>query len=145
MHEDKFITAPFPEDEDIVYVLRFQRPGESGMIPFYVGESRRGTRRIGDYITAQFSAATDFKVGIAVKALRSAECRIFVSHQPSANRRKDEAELIARYTQQGHKLLNAERSYNYRSADKAAEQTRIEQFVASLVQRDPHEPPPSAA
>ncbi|MCY2989134.1 MAG: hypothetical protein NTY19_14865 [Planctomycetota bacterium] len=137
MQEDKFSTVSFPEDEDIVYVLRFQRPSESEMSPFYVGESGRGTRRIGEYVSAQFAAATDFKVGVAVRALRNAGCKVFVSHQPSSNRRGDEAALISRYTKQGFRLLNAEPSYNYRSADRAAEQERIENFVAAILQSNP--------
>ena len=132
MREEDFETNPFPEDKDIVYVLRFKQPGTNVMIPFYVGQSRRGTRRIGEYVSAQFAAATDFKVGVAVKALRTTGYEVFVSYQPSNNRRKDEAELIKRYTNQGHKLLNAEPSYNYRSAQKEAELARIEQFVVAL-------------
>ena len=46
-----FVTVPFPNDEDIVYILCFKPTIESNLIPFYVGESRRGTRRIGDYLT----------------------------------------------------------------------------------------------
>ena len=133
MQEENFKTIPFPEDENIVYVLRFKRPDKANIIPFYVGESGRGTRRIGEYISAQFAAVTDFKVGIAVRTLRAAGCDVFVSYQSSNNRRVDEAELIKRYTIQGHRLLNAEPSYNYKSADKSAEQARIEQFVATLI------------
>ena len=88
-------------------------------------------------MSAQFAAATDFKVGVAVKALRNSGCEVFVSYQPSSNRREDEAKLIAQYSEQGHRLLNAERSYNYKSAEKAAEQERIEEFVAALLQSRP--------
>ena len=145
MHEEKFTTVRFPEDEDIVYVLRFKRPGDADMIPFYVGQSGRGTRRIGDYVSAQFAAATDFKVGIAIRALRGAECEVFVSHQASGNRRQDERQLIERYVKQGHRLLNAEPSYNYKSAEKSVEQSRIEQFVASLLQSNSRVPSPGDA
>ena len=141
MREEDFETIPFPEDRDIVYVLRFKKPNTNVMIPFYVGESRRGTRRIGEYVSAQFAAATDFKVGVAAKALRTAGYEVFVSHQPSTNRRKDEAELIKRYTNQGHKLLNAEASYNYRSAQKEVELARIEQFVVALTASIPSAQP----
>lgn len=133
MLEEDFEIIPFPADREIVYVLRFKQPGTTVMIPFYVGESRRGTRRIGDYVSAQFAAATDFKVGVAVKALLTAGCEVFVSYQPSINRRKDEAELIKRYTNQGHKLLNAEASYDYRLANQQVELARIEQFVLALI------------
>ena len=145
MQEENFTTIPFPEDKDIVYVLRFKRPDETKTIPLYVGESGRGTRRIGEYVSAQFAAATDFKVGVAVRTLRTAGCDIFVSYQSSKNRRADEAELISRYTSEGHKLLNAEPSYNYKSAEKAAEQARIEQFVAMLLQNSSATISPGAA
>ena len=141
MREEDFETNPFPEDKDIVYVLRFKQPGTNVMIPFYVGQSRRGTRRIGEYVSAQFAAATDFKVGVAARALRKACCEVFVSHQPSTDRRKDEAELIKRYTDQGHKLLNAEASYNYRSAQREAEHARIEQYIVALIASLPSAPP----
>jgi len=133
MQEEDFTTIPFPEDADIVYVLRFKRPGESKTIPLYVGESGRGTRRIGEYVSAHFAAATDFKVGVAVRTLRTAGCEVFVSYQSSINRRADEAALISRYTSEGHTLLNGEPSYDYKSAEKAAEQARIEQFVSKLL------------
>jgi hypothetical protein len=145
MQEDKFTTVPFPEDTDIVYVLKYRRPGELNLIPFYVGESGRGTRRIGEYVSAQFAAATDFKVGVAVRAFRAKGCDVFVSHQESTNRRADETELINRYTQLGHKLLNAVPSYNYKSAEKSAEQARIERFVIEVLQATTRGPSPSAA
>lgn len=133
MNEEHFETIPFPVDEDIVYVLRFRQPGRTEMIPFYVGESGRGTRRIGDYVNAQFAAATDFKVGVAIKAFQAAGCEVFVSHQASTNKRKDEAALITRYRDQGHKLLNDEKSYNYRSAERSVEHARIEQVVTNIL------------
>jgi len=132
MLEEKFTTIPFPEDTSIVYVLRFRRPGKSDLIPFYVGESNRGMRRIGDYVTAQFAAATDFKVGVAVRSLRAFGCDIFVSYQETSDRRVDEAELIRRYSIRGHKLLNALQGYNYRTAERSAEESRIKQFVNSI-------------
>ena len=145
MQEEHFTTEAFPEDMDIVYVLRYKRPDEGDTIPFYVGESRRGTRRIGDYLSAQFAASTDFKVGMAVQALREAGCEVFVSHQRSNDRRTDEAKLIDRYTKLGHKLLNSVPGYNYRSAQKSTEKTRIQQFVTELLQGAECGDSPSAA
>ena len=145
MQEENFIKILFPKDEDIVYVLRFKRTDETTTTPLYVGQSGRGTRRIGEYVSAQFAAATDFKVGVAVRTLLTAGCEVSVNYQSSSNRRADEAELISRYTKEGHRLLNAEPSYNYRSANKATEQARIEQFVATLLINDSAKIFPGAA
>jgi hypothetical protein len=133
MNDEGFITTPFPKDVGIVYILSFKQNGAENLVPFYIGESGRGTRRIGEYISAQFSAATDFKVGVAAKALQAAGCEVFVSYKESVSRKDLEAELISSYKSRGFKLLNHEASYNYKTADKSAEKLRFEAFVLSLL------------
>jgi hypothetical protein len=122
-----FSVMPFPEDQDIVYVLSFRPPSSADRVAFYVGQSRRGTRRLAEYGSAQFAAATDFKVGTAVRALRQAGCEVFVSYKRVEDRVAEENRLIKRFSQSP--LLNHEPSYNYRSASKASERARIEAWV----------------
>jgi hypothetical protein len=134
MQDEGFITIPFPKDEDIVYILSYRR-GEDEPAPFYVGESRRSTRRIGDYLTAQFAAPTDFKVGTAIKALQAAGCEVLVHYKLSNNRRQDEKAWIERLTGEGYALLNHERSFNHKTAKEDEERARIQMFVQSLLKR----------
>jgi hypothetical protein len=127
-----FTTIAFPQDEDIVYVLCFKRAGSSEELPFYIGESGRGTRRLGDYITAQFGAPTDFKVGVVVKALQEAGAEVSVKYKVSSNRKAEEAALI-RETSSQHALLNNEPSFNYKTDSKDEQYARFKSLALSLL------------
>ena len=133
LENDGFVTVPFPEDEGIVYVLSFSHAHVCEAVPFYVGESRRGMRRIADYGSAQFGAPTDFRVGTAVRMLRERGCKVFVSSKPHPERRASERELIARLRSQGFRLLNDEPSYNYKSTSKAAARANVETYVLQIL------------
>lgn len=132
MNFDGFSSIAFPRDEEIVYVLCFKRPGASEEIPFYVGESGRGTRRLNDYITAQFAAPTDFKVGVVVRALQQAGAEVLVKYRRSGDRKAEEAKLIqeaaARYP-----LLNHEAGFNYKTDDRAEQLRRFESVAQALL------------
>ena len=94
MNFEGFTTITFPRDEEIVYVLCFRARGSLEERPFYIGESGRGTRRLNDYITAQFAAPTDFKVGVVVQVLQEAGAEVTVKFKLSTDRKTEEARLI---------------------------------------------------
>ena len=124
-----FTSVAFPQDEEIVYVLCFKRQGETVEKPFYVGESRRGARRFGDYITAQFAAPTDFKVGVVVQTLQSEGAEVIVKYQRSVNRRSDEARLIQE-ARKYHPLLNDQRNYDHKINTPVERNIQMERFKA---------------
>jgi hypothetical protein len=128
-----FVELPFPDKCDIVYVLCFVSPGQVDRVPFYVGETSRHMGRIGDYITANFSAQTDFKVGEAVKCLRQLGCLVVIRYKESTNRKRDQDSLIASLRRQGFRLLNDLEGYNYITASEEDERRRIQGFVKTLV------------
>ena len=127
-----FTSITFPRDEEVVYVLCFKRPGSSEEIPFYVGESGRGTRRLSDYVTAQFAAPTDFKVGVVVKALQDAGAEVLVKYKVSANRKAEEAQLI-QAAASAHPLLNHEASFNYTADDRNEQFLRFKAVAEALL------------
>jgi hypothetical protein len=127
-----FHEIPFPDVGDIVYFLSFTKP-KCEPVPFYVGQSSRHVGRFGDYVSGNFTASTDFKVGEAVKYLRQLGLPVTIRFKESVNTRIDEAELIAAFKAQGLKLLNELEGYNYRCAIREEECRRIQSFVESLV------------
>ena len=142
MNFEGFKTITFPQDEEIVYVLCFRRPGSSEEEPFYIGESGRGTRRLSDYITAQFAAPTDFKVGVVVKALQEAGAEVTVKFKLSADRKAEESRLI-KEAQGAYPLLNTEASFNYKAASKEEQQTRFRSYAVALLSNTHTKPSPA--
>ena len=132
MNFEDFNSITFPKDEEIVYVLCFKRKDASEEIPFYIGESGRGTRRLADYITAQFAAPTDFKVGVVVAALQAAGAEVLVKYKRVADRKSEEA-LLIREAAKHYPLLNHELSFNYRTDDRAVQRKRFEVIASSLL------------
>ena len=132
MNFEEFSTISFPADEDVVYVLCFKRKGEPEEIPFYVGESGRGTRRLSDYITAQFAATTDFKVGVVVKELQAAGAEVLVKYKRSNERKLDEKNLI-RDAEKKYALLNNETGFNYKAADRTEQAERFKAIANALL------------
>lgn len=89
-----FEEMEFPKHRDIVYVLHYIQGEGAKTIPFYVGESSRHVGRFGDYVSANFTAATDFKVGEAVKYLREKGLRVVIKFQESHNRKEEEKRIL---------------------------------------------------
>ena len=54
-----FYALDFPQDTSAVYVIFCKRSNKE--VPIYVGEKNIIQRRIGDYVSASFTASTDFK------------------------------------------------------------------------------------
>ena len=130
-----FSEFVFPQHGDIVYVLCFKPPGVERAVPFYVGESSRHVGRFGDYLTAHFSASTDFKVGRAVRTLQARGCEVVVRYKNEVDRKAAESSLIAAYEAAGLMLLNSLQGYRYQIALEADEMAKVEAFVAELLRQ----------
>ena len=120
----------FPENSNIVYIIGFDDSGK--FKPFYVGESGRNIGRFGDYISAQFSAQTDFKVGIAVKRLMELEKKVIIKYRNSENKRKEQDVIIRKLRNKKIKLLNDVSGYNYKTANKEAETKKVRSFIDEI-------------
>ena len=129
---DDFKTLDFPSARvGVVYVLLYVADGAE--VPFYVGETERFTGRMDDYLWADFKASTDFKVGEAVKYLQSAKgLKVIVRYKESADRQKEEKQLIARLRAEGFRLLNDLKGYVYRTANEQTERLAVQQFCEML-------------
>jgi hypothetical protein len=136
MNFQGFHSITFPRDEEIVYVLCFKRPGSEEEVPFYIGESGRGTRRLNDYITKQFAAPTDFKVGVVVKALQDAGAEVTVKYKVSADRKAEEARLIKEAASH-NSLLNHVASFNYKTQSKEEQLARFASIARELLDETP--------
>ena len=129
----EFSEIPFPEDGNIVYVLFFKREGSSDYVPFYVGESGRHVGRFGDYVSAKFSASTDFKVGEAVRQLRDHGCKVIIRYKFTSNRRAEEQSIIQKLTANGLQLLNSMGGYKYLNANEHDERIRVKEFTTDIL------------
>lgn len=130
----------FPLNPNIVYVFVIVDSNEK-IIPFYVGESSRNIGRIGDYVSAKFSASTDFKVGEAIKYLLQKKIKIKFLFKESENRKSEEKRLIEEYEnflteKYGDlKLLNHFDGYNYKNAEENKERQKIREFVDKFINK----------
>lgn len=128
-----FSEMPFPEDGNIVYILCFKREGSSDYVPFYVGESGRHVGRFGDYVSAKFSASTDFKVGETVKQLRNHGCKVIIRYKFTTNRRAEEQSIIHKLMANGLQLLNSMDGYKYLKANEHDERIRVKEFTTNIL------------
>lgn len=103
---NEFMQIKFPVQPNIVYVICYKKDDRKE-IPFYVGKSTRSIGRIGDYVSANFSAQTDFKVGKAIDYLREERgYEIIVRYLECNNIDEKEKEMIRAIESDGYKLLN---------------------------------------
>ncbi|MGD0970952.1 MAG: hypothetical protein ABSA04_06050 [Desulfobaccales bacterium] len=65
---EEFLTIEFPQNINVVYIIYLTNQGVH--IPFYVGETGRFLVRVSDYMSANFKAQTDFKVGEAIRYIQ---------------------------------------------------------------------------
>ena len=70
-----------------------------------VGESSRNLGRMGDYLSAQRSAATDFKMGTPVEYLQPRGCPVVMKYKAAENRRAEQDRLHGALEAEGHLLL----------------------------------------
>ncbi len=128
-----YASLPFPKDGCVVYVFCFKSEGSTAYTPFYVGESSRGVGRIGDYISAKFSASTDFKVGRTSQHLLELGCDVTVFYKAASDRKTEEKRLAKQLRISGVALLNDIPGYDYAVADEEEELARIIEFAKRLV------------
>jgi hypothetical protein len=91
-----------------------------------------------DYLRASFGAATDFKVGEAVRYLAQNGIRVRVGCQEHPDRRcarAKESELIERLNSEGIPLLNNLDGYNYRAAIESDERSKVHKFCDDNILR----------
>jgi hypothetical protein len=124
-------TIEFPTKSDIVYVVGFQR--NAAFVPIYVGESTRNVGRFGDYVSAKFSAQTDFKVGVAAKHLQSLGFHVFIKYGETPDRKAEEGALRRLYQASGYQLLNGRFGYRYETANKKEMKERITNFIDEVL------------
>lgn len=130
---DDFNDIEFPRSGDIIYVIYFRANDKDRY--FYVGETCRNIGRLGDYVSGEFSAQTDFKVGEAVKYLFSFGYKVRVKYKESQNRQVDEKSLLDELRKK-YKMLNDLPGYKYQKADERKERLRIHDFMMRLLQED---------
>jgi hypothetical protein len=135
MDFDGFETLEFPiatpPADGTVYVLLYKINGRE--FPFYVGQTGRFVDRMGDYVSAQHAASTDFKVGKAIEYLKKKmNCQIIVKHKTSNDRLKEEKLLIAKLEAElklyGSSLLNKCPGYDYKTIKPLDALSNIERF-----------------
>jgi|SRR5665213_2235856 len=101
----------------------------NGQFPLYVGQTCRLCGRIGDYVTAQFHAPTDFRVGEAIKYLRTQKsCRVDFFYRPSEAHLQDEKDLIREFLLAGYTLLNFLAAFDYKTANRDEERSLVHRF-----------------
>lgn len=128
-----FIALEFPKNISAVYIIFLIKNGEE--LPFYVGETGRFLGRVNDYLSANFKAATDFKVGEAIKYFQELGCRVIIKYRSSENRKNEQDDLIRHFQNSGIRLLNELAGYNYKTADKDEERKKIKEFCDATSQR----------
>jgi hypothetical protein len=128
----EYQTISFPANSDIIYIIGIEE--KDRFIPIYVGESSRNIGRFGDYISAQFSAATDFKVGVAVKYLMEKRgYKVVIKYKNSSNRRKEQDDVIQDIKMDGFRLLNDLKGYKYKAAKQDEQIRKIEDFIEEII------------
>lgn len=127
-----FREMQFPRHGDIIYVLLYAREGESEPVPFYVGQSSQHVGRFGYYVSANFSACTDFKVGEAVRYLRSKGHDVIIRYRESHDRRGEER-MVMNSLRSNSPLLNDLDGYDYRYANEELERLKIHAFIDHLL------------
>jgi len=130
----QFEEMEFPAHRDIVYLLYYVTEGNSDATPFYVGETSRHVGRFGDYLSAKFSACTDFKVGEAVKYLRLRGFRVIIKYKESTDRQGEEKTILDQFRLQHRLLLNDLPGYDYRRSNELDERRKIRVFMSRIIE-----------
>lgn len=132
---ETFSVMTFPKQRDIVYVLCYKCKETNKVCPFYIGESSRNVGRIGDYLSARFTAATDFKVGEAIRYLQFEGYEVEIKFKDSSDRKAEEKALIINL-RKSYILLNDLNGYDYRTANESEERSRIRAFIDKIINQN---------
>jgi hypothetical protein len=142
---EDFAATPFPPQSQsqlpgppdaFVYVFCWLQTGQE--VPFYVGQTKRLSDRLGDYLEAPFAAATDFRVGEAARYLQSKGLSLRVRYRRSDDSRKDEYHLIRQLQLRGVRLLNELQAYDYKTANQVDEREVVHRFCDVLLWSSEH-------
>ncbi|MFC1826223.1 hypothetical protein ACFLYZ_02385 [Thermodesulfobacteriota bacterium] len=127
-----FHDIEFPRNPNIVYIIYIVKDGDE--IPIYVGESSRNIGRFGDYVSAKFSASTDFKIGEAIKYIRTFDYSVRIKYKETLDRdrKNKEREILSNFSGRYH-LLNDLSGYDYLNADELDERLKIHEFVRKKI------------
>ncbi|MBN1104291.1 MAG: hypothetical protein JXL84_12815 [Deltaproteobacteria bacterium] len=128
-----FAEIEFPQETEIVYVLFFSDDENCLEVPLYVGESSRAIGRFGDYISAKFSAPTDFKVGEAVRYLKGRGFKVRIKYKESEDRKSEERKIIS-ILQKKSRLLNELEGFSLTVSNEDAERARLHAFLKIVTQ-----------
>lgn len=135
MNFDDFTVIDFPpinrEISRFVYVL-FYLVGNLE-VPFYVGQTGRIWGRLDDYYWAAFTAATDFRVGEAIRHLGAKNILIRVKYKSISDSKAEEASILNELRKEHYRLLNDMAAYDYTTAEQDQERLRVCQFVDELL------------
>lgn len=128
-----FQSLDFPQTRYVVYIIGIEFRGT--FVPFYVGQTSRDVAgRIGDYISGQFTASTDFKVGKAIYYFRCEGCEIKVyfkkSEEDEKARRAEEGMWKDKAVKKCPRLLN---DHTVSSDDPTEEAKRIHAWVKEFL------------
>jgi hypothetical protein len=126
-----FKELEFPRTSDIVYILYFRRSDDNSEVPFYVGESSRHIGRFGDYVSAKYSAPTDYKVGEAIKYMRDFGLYIGIKYKETNNRKGEEREIINKF-RENYLLLNDLPGFDYKNSNEDHEKIKIHEFIQKI-------------
>jgi hypothetical protein len=90
-----------------------------------------------DYHWGDFQASTDFRVREAVTYLATKNLRVIAKYRASGKRKtdrtKEERAIIAMLENEGMKLLNKCRGYNYRISTPDEERIKIQKCVDEIL------------
>lgn len=109
----------------IVYIFYAEK--DTRRTPFYVGQTSRGIGRFGDYISANFSASTDFKVGQFARLLEELDYTIWIEYKGVSDRATKEKELIDQF--QDYPLINNKFGYNYKTDSEQDVVFRMREYI----------------
>ena len=128
----EFELAPRLKDHaGEVYVLVFKT--RDADIPFYVGQTKRFLGRMDDYFWADFQAATDFKVGMAIQYFCDQPGgKVLVRHKLVADPGAEERKLIAQFKSSGLLLLNGS-GYDYKTAAMQNELDKVHDKCREII------------
>jgi len=130
---DDFRDIEFPRNPYIVYIIYIVKDAEE--IPIYVGESIRNIGRFGDYVSANFTAPTDFKVGEAVKYILNCRYNVRIKYKETLDRKNKEREILSDLRRR-YSLLNDLPGYDPKTADERKERLKIHDFIRGLFQEE---------
>lgn len=139
---DDWNVLDFPENTSSINISRDRRGAnivifivkENNERPIYVGETSRLYGRIADFITANFKAPNDFKVGEAIIYFREKGYKIIIKYKFTDNRIKDKNTIINSF--KNLRLLNDIKDikgYDYEIADEIEERNRIKEFCDKIL------------